>query len=549
MNQPKAKQGPAGRIGGAISFCGFVKEVLKINMTVGQRVIAKVCIDAKGLEDLDDAELTMARQLFKCGDEPFKIPRRSRRNICLRFGRGSGKSSFSSWVAVYKMFTADVSKCGAGDVPTVSILAPKKDTSKDVCLNMIRALIKETPALAKYVIKDDDNDAKIAIRRPDGKEVWAKAFAASSGGKTVRGRSIIMAIMDEAELFNSDPDGRFIVNDREMYGAITPRVIEGGCIMLISTPWPSENLMSEFMSNNLGKPDTALCAIAPTLLMRPDRPDLVDLVEIERRRDPENAAREYDCDASQMGKAGYFDSECISDAVNEFMDNAPNYRYPCIAAGDFGFKCDSSAMTIVQWDGKKYKLVMIDEMVPVKGRALKPSEVVKRFASNCKKYNVTLFVADGHYAESIREHLQDNGLMMIDAPTGVDGKIETYARAKACLHDGKIELPEHPRLLRQMSSVYLKISSGGLAVPRSPRNSGEGHGDIASAWVLAVNYLAYAHVAKEKFKRGQLYGQEYADMVRSTAAEKDKMIEERFDRAAVKMVRDAEKQSKWRHSN
>jgi hypothetical protein len=72
--------------------------------------------------------------------------------------------------------------------------------------------------------------------------------------------------------------------------------------------------------------------------------------------------------------------------------------------------------------------------------------------------------------------------------------------AKALLNSGKIKIPNHKRLINQMKALVSKPNAGGgvsLISPRPPKRSdgtpGEvsgGHGDILSAWVLAVSQRA-----------------------------------------------------------
>src|SRR5205823_8048079 len=132
------------------------------------------------------------------------------------------------------------------------------------------------------------------LRRPDGRLVAFEAFAASRGGASARGISILVFILDEADFFRSD-DGDFIVNDRDVYRGLVPRLMHGGKGLFISTPWPVPTLRRELHEKNFGDPRTALAATASTLTMRDNDPRLRADIEMEREREPGNAAREFDC--------------------------------------------------------------------------------------------------------------------------------------------------------------------------------------------------------------------------------------------------------------
>ena len=468
-------------------FTAFAEGILRLRLTRGQRVLCRIAFD--GLEPChlegDDREL--ARQIF--GDVE-SIPPDARRILALVLGRGSGKTTLVSAYGLYVAVTADVSKCGPGDVPVVVVIAPDRKTAT-LSVRMALEMVRATPDLVRML--DSESSEGFTLRRHDGRLVAFEAFAASRGGSSARGRSILTFVLDEAQFFRSDDGGAFVVNDRDVYRALIPRLMKGGRGIFISTPWPVETLMGELFAKNFEDPTTALAAKAPTTLMRDDDPDLAGTIEAERQRDPENAAREFDCDTSLSGSGGYFDAGAIDAAVDERelpVAHVPHYR---AAVGcDFAFRSDSSALVAVEYDGKTYGVADVLELRPQRGQPLRPSAVVGKFAEIAKRYDVRHLVSDGHYREAFHESLGTHGLAIWDAPAVLTGKVETYARARAVLHDGRARLPKHTRFLSQLKAIVSKPTPGGGISIVSPRRAGGGHGDIVSAWVLAVHNLAWA---------------------------------------------------------
>jgi len=53
-------------------------------------------------------------------------------------------------------------------------------------------------------------------------------------------------------------------------------------------------------------------------------------------------------------------------------------------------------------------------------------------------------------------------------------------------------------MTQQAKMVVSRPSPGGTTTIRVPRKIGMGHGDIVSAWVLAVHRLAYSHVSENR---------------------------------------------------
>ena len=108
------------------------------------------------------------------------------------------------------------------------------------------------------------------------------------------------------------------------------------------------------------------------------------------------------------------------------------------------------------------------------------------FAAVAARYGAKYVRADGHYRESISEHLQSSRLYLVPAPEGAVGKAESYQVARSLLLEGRVRLPKHERLLRQLREVVSRPTAGGGVSVSSPRWRTGGHGDIVSALVLAL---------------------------------------------------------------
>lgn len=475
-----------------ITFFEFCTQQLKLNLDVGQGVIVKVAFDGVAPKDLEtEEERTLAEEIF-AGVEAF--PDKCRRLVALELGRGSGKTTIVAAWMVYCVLITDLTAVGPGDMPVAAIVAPDKPTAK-ISVRMCREMIRANAYLERLLTQDqvNGNNPFIELRRPDGRLVQIAAFAATRGGYSVRGRTIISFVLDEAQFFAGD-DIAYAVNDRHIYGALIPRLlVKHGKGFFISTPWPVETMMAELMQE-LGKPQTCLAARASTLQMRGSNQDIADMISAEVDRDPENAEREFFCRVVIGGGDSWFDAAAIEASLSDAQKLPPNPNWPTSVGVDFAFKRDSSSIVVVQYNGERYVTAYYEEIKPKPGQPLKPSEICARFASIANEYGARGVIADGHYEESIREHLRAANLNLYLAPAGATGKEETYKRAKAVLHEGQCVLPRNKRFVNQLKMVRgIPTQGGGISI-RSPRKKGLGHGDLVSAWVLGVNDLAYARL-------------------------------------------------------
>jgi hypothetical protein len=95
------------------------------------------------------------------------------------------------------------------------------------------------------------------------------------------------------------------------------RIIPGGVLRMLSTAWARTGLLMELVNANHGNATTAIAAIAPTLLMRPDDERTRIVVEGERKRDPANAAREFDCVPLDGAGSAFISPDAIDAMVDD----------------------------------------------------------------------------------------------------------------------------------------------------------------------------------------------------------------------------------------
>lgn len=460
-----------------LAFVPFVRDVLSVKLTPAQRVLAAVAFDGAEPRDLEGDDRDLARRLF--GDVET-IPAEARHVLVAVCGARAGKSYVLGALRLLHLaLTVPLDTLAPGELAVALIVAPDLRLARQV-LRYALGAAELAPSIRRCIGSRAADG--FTLKRPDGGTVSLECLPATRGGSAVRGRSLVGAVLDECAFFR---DESFQVNDAEVFRAVAPRVLRGGQVIVASTPWTEGGLLHDFHKRNHGHPLDAISAHAPTLLLRDDD-HTRSYVARERARDQANASREFDAEFMAAGAEAFLDARAVDAAEDGgILLPTPRLAGAIITAGaDFAFRSDSSALAIVQ-RADLYQLSQLVEVTP-DGSPLKPSAVVKRFASELRPFEIDTLIADGHYRQSIEEHLETDGLYLQPAPEGASGKVDTYVAARSLLHEGLVKLPSHERLTRQLKAVVSRPLPGGGVSITSPRSRSGGHGDLVSALVLAL---------------------------------------------------------------
>lgn len=463
----------------ALSFTAFCERVLRVKFTPAQSVAYEVLFDGLEPRQLDGERREFARTLF--GDGLDDVPRVARRVVAMVKGARIGGTRFAATRLVHLALTSKLPALGPGETPFVIIIGPDIRLARQALTFALGAAQGDRDLAGRVQRANADG---FELTRDDGVVVTFAALPATAGGSAVRGRTLVAALMTEGAFFR---DSNSVINDSEVFRALLPRIIKGGQLIIESTPWAEAGVLWQLWDKNFGKPATALVAHCPTLLMRPD-PETAAHVDAERERDPDAAANEFDAIFRGLGSTSFFDPKAIDLCTDETLAHPAPFdsKASRVGGGDFGFRSDSSALAILQVRQGLAWLAVADELRPEPGVPLRPSAVSQRFAIQLRAYGANQLIVDGHYIESVREHVAPFRVGLVSAPAGQQGKLEAHLAARELFHEKRIRIPKHPRLIAQLKGIISKPQPGGGLTIEFPRRRGSaGHGDLASAFVLA----------------------------------------------------------------
>ena len=489
--QPKADASTAPA--SFVDFCAWIG----VELEPGQRAFCRVAFDGCDPCDLRDGDRELARKIF--GDVD-RIPQEARSVVVVVAGARAGKSYvIGALRSLHLALTVPLDTLAPGEPAFAVIIAPDP-RQREQCYRYVLGAVKSKPEL-KATLDGEAGKESFSLLR-DGKTVIVESLPAKRGGTAGRGRSLVCAVLEECAFFLDD---NYVVNDVEIYRGVNPRVLPGGQTILSSTPWAEAGLLyDEFVANHPspkcaaphltepGRPHRAIAAHAPTLLFR-DVPLTRDIVAREQARDPVNASREYGAQFLSLGTAQFFDPAAIAAAAGKCQRGALSGSLQAlIGAGiDLGFVRDAATCMVVEREPEGYSAVDWTEILPSVER-LKPSQVIDRLAETADTYGATEVAGDQHYAETAKEQLWERSppITFIAIPGGGQGKAEIFTTTRDILHEGRLRLPNEPRLLEQLREVKKRpLPGGGMAIemPRKPKG---GHGDLVSALVAGVWHLS-----------------------------------------------------------
>ncbi len=475
-------------------FCAGID----VELSPGQYAIALVAFDGLSIAEADrvfaeqyGAEHHPPSHFFG-GSYPISDAQR-RIFVAVCGGRAGKTYAFTALRMLHLALSVPLDQLAPGEVGEAPIIAPDMSLAGQT-LRYIKGALRH-PMLRAYVVDPDDisdetDRSELLLRRAGGKQVRIICRAANGRGTSGRGRSLVSAAMDEAAFFR---DANYAVNDDEIYKALAPRLLPGGQLIIPSTPWAQSGLIYDRFVANHGDPSqagvaveaklegTAMAVHAESTELRTN-PDFLDTVQLETKRDPENARREFRAHFMTSTAADFLDPESINRAIDpaEFV---PQWGDQLVAGIDLGFRSNSSALVIAYLRGLEVFVAVVEERRPEPGQPLRPSAVMQDFASVLKEKNSTAVMADQHYRDTALEYLSPVGIGLLDAPPA---PATAWLKVRDLLREGRLHLPPHVKMLAQLRRVRGKASSGGNVSIELPRDPTGEHGDLVAAMALAV---------------------------------------------------------------
>jgi len=396
-------------------------------------------------------------------------------------GRRAGKSFILALVAVFlAAFHSYAEYLAPGERGTILIVASDRKQSR-VILRYIRALLKEVPLLAKMIERETaegfDLTNLITI------EVGTSSF------RSVRGYTIVAALLDEVAFWNSDENSAN--PDSAVIEAIKPAMatIPNSMLLVASSPYSRRGVLFDAHRLYFGKDhDPTLVWQADTRTMNPSVPQSV--IDDAYATDPASASAEFGAQfRSDIEAFVSLDAilACVSDGVYERpRESGVSYRAFIDPAGGSGK--DSFTLAIGHKD-KATDLAVLDALRE-KRPPFSPELIVEEYAKLLKSYGITKILGDRYAGEWVREPFKKFGITYDPAAAP---KSDLYRDALPLLNSKKVDLLDHQRMIQQFVGLERRTArSGKDSIDHAPTS----HDDVCN---VVAGLLVSIGVKKYKF--------------------------------------------------
>lgn len=409
--------------------------------------------------------------------------------IVIECGVRAAKSLIAAFGQLHNTLTADVSVARPGELVKAFVTAPMLRQTR-ATFSHVKGTALAAPNL-RALVQGEPNKEDLVLRRPDGVTVELAIVAAAPDGSNLRSTWVTSAVISEAAFFDDDLGA---VNLEQQIIALRGRMLPRAQIWVESSPTTDTDPFHKLVLEYLGKPRDGVLAFRSDSFSMFPALDPAGERQL-RAYDPDKADREYYAIPTSSHGTEFFPAAAIQAAVNRERDLKlqPNGA-PHWGGTDLGFRKNSSTLALARFNGGKTVVAYYEELRPKNDEPLKPSEVCGSFARTAMAYQcfrlrgddyATEFAREGFEAHTKRYPNGDVERMKYDGQMQTpEAKTEDYTEFRRLLLEGRLELPNDPVLLTQLSKVKSRLLPGGRIQIVLPKE-GWTHGDVVEAVVKA----------------------------------------------------------------
>lgn len=394
----------------------------------------------------------------------------------------SAKTLIAVAAAVRAALTCDVSKIRPGEIPRVPLVSINTDLA-EVAYNHLIGSLSASPYLKKLMIDAPTKDS-VLLRHPTGKPIEIKVAAGSKAGATLVARWIASIIFDEYARMSSAGDG--VINYDDMISSVRGRILGGGQILSISSPWapmgPAYNRFRKFW----GKPTKDIVVIkAPGWAMNPYywTPEKVqELKETDYNVYRTDVLAEFADQSSAFFSSSAMDSCTRKDSI--YLNYNPLNEY--VAAMDPATRANAWTLVVSTLENGVRKIVYHQQWIGNKSTPLRPDLVLRDIGQILFKYRLELVYSDQYSADALKSIAEIYNFRILSDHVTASSKLEMFENMRTLMLEGKLELPNDHIFLTDLKQIRKKVTQNSISI-YTPKSGDGRHCDYASAAVLCIS--------------------------------------------------------------
>lgn len=454
------------------------------------------------------------------------LPRKKPRQVVILSGIRCGKSLLAAAHAVHWSQVCDVSKLGPGEIPRVSVVSIEKDLA-DVIFGHVVGRVSASPELKKLILGKPTADT-ITLRHPTGTPVEICVVAGSRSGSSLVARWSAGCVFDEFPRMNGEDQG--VVNWDHQQRAVLERILPGGQLMSIGSPWAPQGPAYEAVRKHYNSPSEDVVLLkTPAWTMNPGwwTPERVNSAKLNPDTYQTEVLGEFASPEESL-----FSTVEIDAATRKAFDLPYDQRCTYRAAMDPAMRGNGWTLVIGTRIGDKKYVACVREWVGSKVQPLSPRDVMAEIAKICKSYGVSIISSDQFGSDALRDIGQVFGLTLREVRMDERMKAKKYMALRQRLAIGEIELHPDRTLRADLLSIRKKTTPAGFKIVLPPSSDGR-HADYAPSLLLCMS---------EWIDDASLDAAPEAGTPEAAKLFADKMREQRFEHVKKQIQRDVDQE-------
>jgi hypothetical protein len=416
------------------------------------------------------------------------LPTVAPREFYIGAGRRSGKSRFGSLFAVW-LAAQEYPQLARGETAVVVDVAPDRRQAS-IDLDYSRGLVEGSAILSAEATSTQET---LTFRHRTQLEVATASF------RTVRGRTLAGAVVDESAFLRSDESA---LPDLELARALRPALLTlNGLMLVISSPHRKVGLLHDGYKRYFGN-DSETRGIYIQASSRQLNPSLnEEMIAEAMRDDPASGASEYlgqfRADLQSFLDDATVDSAIVPDRkMLTRMIGTDYVAFTDVSGGTVG----GDDFTVAVAHAEHGRLVLDVARAFHPPFAGGPSEIVRQCAETLSSYGLSTVTGDAYAASWASDEWRKCGVVY---NRSTHSKNEIYLEVLPLFTSGVVELLDIPQLRTQFLLLERRTRSGGHDSVDHPRGARDDLCNSAAGALRLASKLAWSGRSAESPLRGR----------------------------------------------